>query len=63
MAVLLLAEHNNATLQAATGKALSAAQALGGDIHVLVAGHNCKPAAEAAAKLSGVAKVLMADAP
>ena len=63
MAILLLAEHTNDALAAATGKALSAASAIGGDIHVLVAGHNCKPAAEAAAKLSGVAKVLLADAP
>jgi electron transfer flavoprotein alpha subunit len=63
MAILLLAEHSNGALHAATGKALKAAQALGGDVHILVAGHNCKPAAEAAAKLSGAAKVLMADAP
>jgi len=63
MAILLLAEHTNGALNSATGKALAAAQTLGGDIHVLVAGHNCKPAAEAAAKLNGVAKVLMADAP
>ncbi len=51
------------TLGAATGKALRPRKALGGDVHVLVAGHNCKPAAEAAAKLAGVAKVLIADAP
>jgi electron transfer flavoprotein alpha subunit len=63
MAVLLLAEHSNAALSAATGKTLTAATALGGDVHVLVAGHNCKPAADAAAKLAGVAKVLIADAP
>jgi electron transfer flavoprotein alpha subunit len=63
MAILLLAEHSNTALQPATGKALSAAKALGGDVHILVAGHNCKPAAEAAAKLAGVAKVLIADAP
>jgi electron transfer flavoprotein alpha subunit len=63
MTTLLLAEHTNGALAAATGKALSAARALGGDIHVLVAGHDCKPAAEAAARLNGVAKVLMADAP
>jgi electron transfer flavoprotein alpha subunit len=63
MTTLLLAEHTNGALAAATGKALSAARALGGDIHVLVAGHGCKPAAEAAARLNGVAKVLMADAP
>ena len=63
MSVLLIAEHTNDKLAPATGKALSAAKALGGDIHVLVAGTNCKAAAEAAAKLSGVSKVLVADAP
>jgi electron transfer flavoprotein alpha subunit len=63
MTVLLLAEHTNDALNPATGKALSAARELGGDIHVLVAGHNCRTAAEAAAQLSGVAKVLVADAP
>ena len=63
MTVLLLAEHTNDALNPATGKALSAARGLGGDIHVLVAGHNCRTAAEAAARLSGVAKVLVADAP
>ena len=47
MAILLLAEHTNSALQAATGKAVAAAKQLGGDIHVLVAGHNAKPAAEA----------------
>jgi len=63
MTVLVLAEHTNDALNPATGKALSAARELGGDIHVLVAGHNCRTAAEAAARLSGVAKVLVADAP
>ncbi len=63
MAVLLLAEHSNAALSAATAKTLAAATALGGEVHVLVAGHNCKPAADAAAELAGVAKVLIADAP
>jgi electron transfer flavoprotein alpha subunit len=63
MSVLLLAEHSNAVLSPSTGKALAAAKALGGDIHVLVAGSNCKAAAEAAAKLAGVSKVLVADAP
>jgi len=63
MAILLLAEHTNGALQAATGKALSAAKQLGSDVHILVAGHNAKPAAEAAAKLDGVSKVLLADAP
>ncbi len=63
MAVLLLCEHTNDALNSATGKALVAAQALGGEIHALVAGHNCQAAAEQAAKLSGVSKVLVADAP
>jgi electron transfer flavoprotein alpha subunit len=58
---LLLADHDNATLNEATARALTAALALGGDIHILVAGKDCGPAAEAAAKLSGVAKVLRAD--
>jgi len=63
MAILLLAEHTNGELQPATGKAVAAAKQIGGDIHVLVAGHNAKPAAEAAAKIAGVSKVLLADAP
>jgi electron transfer flavoprotein alpha subunit len=63
MSVLLLAEHTNSALAPATAKAMTAAKALGGDIHILVAGANAKPAAEAAAKLSGVSKVLLADAP
>lgn len=62
MAVLLLAEHTNDALNAATGKALAAALDLGSDVHVLVAGKDCRPAAEAASKMSGVAKVLVADA-
>ncbi|MEM9360433.1 MAG: electron transfer flavoprotein subunit alpha/FixB family protein, partial [Pseudomonadota bacterium] len=62
MAVLLLAEHTNDALNGATGKALSAALDLGSDVHVLVAGKDCRPAAEEAAKLTGVAKVLVADA-
>lgn len=63
MSTLILAEHTNDKLSQATAKALSAALALGGDIHILVAGSNCKPAADAAANLAGVAKVLVADAP
>ncbi|MEM9027186.1 MAG: FAD-binding protein [Pseudomonadota bacterium] len=63
MSVLLIAEHAQDALNAATAKALSAAAELGGDVHVLVAGHNCGGAAEEAAKLSGVAKVLVADGP
>jgi electron transfer flavoprotein alpha subunit len=62
MPILLVAEHDNKTLKDATHKALTAAQGLGGDIHVLVAGHNCRPVAEAAARLNGVAKVLLAEA-
>ena len=63
MTVLLIAEHDNAHLKDATGKALTAARKLGGDVHVLVAGNNAGPAAEAAAKLEGVARVLHAEAP
>jgi electron transfer flavoprotein alpha subunit len=63
MTVLLLADHDNKTLGAAVAKAMSAAKALGGDVHVLVAGAGCKPVAEAAAKLDGASKVLLADAP
>ncbi len=62
MAILVLAEHSNGALHLATGRALSAAAALGEPVDVLVAGAGCKPAAEAAAKLKGVAKVLLADA-
>src|SRR5205085_3569888 len=61
--VLVLAEHDNASLKPATLNAVAAAQALGGELHVLVAGANCRPAAEAAAKIKGVAKVLLADDP
>lgn len=63
MPTLLLAEHDNAALKDATNKALTAAKALGADVHILIAGHNCKAVAEAAAKLDGVGKVLLADAP
>ena len=63
MAILLLAEHSNTELGGATAKTVTAATAMGSDVHVLVAGHECGPAAEAASKLDGVAKVLVADAP
>jgi electron transfer flavoprotein alpha subunit len=63
MTTLLLAEHDNKSLKDATNKALTAVKAIGGDVDVLVAGYNCRGAAEAAAKLEGVAKVLLADAP
>ena len=59
---LLVAEHDNKRLNDATAKALTAAKAIGGDVHVLVAGHDCRPAAAAAARLGGIAKVLVADA-
>jgi electron transfer flavoprotein alpha subunit len=61
MTTLLLAEHNNKSLKDATAKALTAAKAIGAEVHVLVAGKDCKAVAEACAKLSGVAKVLLAD--
>src|SRR5436305_12295385 len=61
MTILLLAEHDNAALKAATLNVVSAATAIGGDIHILVAGQNCRPAAEEAAKIPGIAKVLVAD--
>jgi len=62
MTTLLIADHDNKSLKDATAKALTAASDLGGDVHVLVAGKDCGPAAEEAAKLTGVAKVLVADA-
>jgi len=61
MATLLLAEHDNKSLKDATAKALTAAKALGGDVHVLIAGKDARGVAEAAAKLDGVGKVLVAD--
>lgn len=63
MTALVVAEHANEALNAATAKAVTAAAALGGEVHVLVAGANCRPAAEQAAKIKGVTKVLVADAP
>jgi electron transfer flavoprotein alpha subunit len=61
MAILLLADHDTASLSDQTAKALSAAAKIGGDVHVLVAGRAAKPAADAAAKLKGVSKVLLAE--
>jgi electron transfer flavoprotein alpha subunit len=63
MAVLLLAEHDNESLAPATAKALTAARAFGSDVDILVAGEGCKTVADEAAKLDGVRKVLLADAP
>ncbi|MFI0845177.1 electron transfer flavoprotein subunit alpha/FixB family protein [Mesorhizobium sp. IMUNJ 23232] len=62
MAILLIAEHDNATLSDQTAKTLSAALKIGSDVHVLVAGKGAKLAAEAAAKLKGVSKVLLVEA-
>ncbi|MBV2133319.1 FAD-binding protein [Pseudomonas sp. MAP12] len=61
MAILVIAEHNNSALAAATLNTVAAAQQIGGDIHVLVAGQGCGTVAEAAAQVEGVAKVLVAD--
>ncbi len=62
MAVLVVAEHDNATINPATLNTVTAATALG-EVTMLVAGANCRPAAEAAAAVDGVAKVLLADDP
>lgn len=61
MAILVLAEHNNKSLGTATRNAVTAAAAVGGDIHVLVAGSGCADAAKQAAAINGVAKVLVCD--
>jgi electron transfer flavoprotein alpha subunit len=63
MTVLVIAEHDHGTLKGATLNTVAAAQKIGGDIHVLVAGHNADGAAKAAAQIAGVAKVLNAEAP
>ncbi|CAM2194015.1 Electron transfer flavoprotein subunit alpha [Paraburkholderia kururiensis] len=63
MTNLVIAEHDNQSIKAATLHTVAAAQKIGGDIHVLVAGHNAQAAADAAAKIVGVSKVLLADAP
>ena len=63
MTTLLIAEHDGSTLSDQTAKALTAAVALGADVHVLVAGGSASAAADEAARLSGVAKVLLAESP
>ena len=63
MSVLVVAEHDNKTVKKATLNTVAAAQKLGGEIHVLVAGHQAGEAAKAAAQIHGVRKVLHADAP
>ena len=62
MSVLVIAEHDNASIKSGTLNTITAATKLGGDVHVLVAGSGCAAAAQAAAKIAGVAKVLVADA-
>ena len=61
MSVLVIAEHDHGTLKGATFNTVTAAAQCGGDVHVLIAGHNAGGAAEAASKIAGVAKVLHAD--
>jgi electron transfer flavoprotein alpha subunit len=61
MALLVLAEHDGKALKPATLNALAAAHAIGGDVHILVAGKDCAAVAEGGAKLQGVAKILLAD--
>jgi electron transfer flavoprotein alpha subunit len=62
MTALVIAEHDNASLKGSTLNTVTAAAACGADVHVLVAGHNAGAAAEAASKIAGVSKVLLADA-
>ena len=63
MVALVIAEHDNGSLKGATHHTVTAAAQCGGDVHILVAGSACGAAAEAAAKIAGVSKVLVADAP
>jgi electron transfer flavoprotein alpha subunit len=63
MPILVIAEHDNAHLKGSTLHTLAAAKAIGGDVHVLVAGGGCEAVAQAAAQAQGVGKVLLADAP
>ncbi len=63
MAALVIAEHDNKSIRGATLNTVAAAIACGGEVHVLVAGHNAAAAAQAAAQIAGVAKVLHAEAP
>ncbi|MGF6441015.1 electron transfer flavoprotein alpha subunit [Paraburkholderia youngii] len=60
---LVIAEHDNASIKAATLTTIAAAKKIGGEVHVLVAGHNAQPVVDAAANIAGVSKVLLADAP
>ena len=63
MTILVIAEHDNQSIKAATLNTVTAASKLGGDVHVLVVGAGCAAAGDAAAKIAGVAKVLVCDAP
>jgi electron transfer flavoprotein alpha subunit len=63
MTILVIAEHDNASIKAATLNTVAAATKVGGDIHLMVAGSNAQAAADAAANIAGVSKVLLADAP
>ena len=63
MSILVIAEHDNEEIKASTNNVVTAATNLEGDIHVLVAGSNCSGAKDQASKISGVAKVLVADSP
>ena len=63
MSILVIAEHDNQSIKAATLNTVAAALQCGDDVHVLVAGSNAKAAADAAAQIAGVKKVLLADAP
>src|SRR3989442_1455695 len=62
MVALVVAEHDNKQLKGGTANAVSAAAKMGGEVHVLVAGQGCKAAADDAAKLAGVSKVLIVEA-
>ncbi len=61
MSILVIAEHDNSEIKGATLNAVAAAQAIGSDVDILVAGANCGAAADAAAKIAGISKVLVAD--
>jgi electron transfer flavoprotein alpha subunit len=63
MTILVIAEHDNTSIKAATLNTVAAAAKVGGDVHVLIAGSNAQSAADSAAKIAGVSKVLLADAP
>ncbi len=63
MSILVIAEHDNVSIKSATLNAVTAAARIGGEVHLLVAGMGCAAVADEAAKIAGVAKVLLADAP